>query len=276
MVKPIGPAFYAPYFGGYIIATGGTVSFDGDYKIHKFISPLDFFIVTFVPPGVNNSLDLLCIAGAGGGAGPGLNVGGGGGGAGGMKYIPNNALLIAATNTITAGPGGSAGAASGGSTEANKGTDSSISGSSFLATVTSTGGGGGGLFGSGVVGGGSGGGVSGAPRGFGTGIPGQGHDGSDGSGGLGSGPCTGGGGGGAGSAGGNLSAGAGLLNAITGSNILYCAGGVGAPITGAAPGPTPILSGNGGAGCAGYPGVATGAGQAGSDGFIYLRYKFQN
>jgi hypothetical protein len=64
----------------YIIATGGTISCCGDYKIHTFTGD-DTFTVTSAPTPANNYVDYLVVAGGGGSA----NNHSGGGGAGGYR-----------------------------------------------------------------------------------------------------------------------------------------------------------------------------------------------
>jgi len=103
----------------YVTATGGTLSFDGDFKIHTFTGP-GAFCVSGVgnAAGGGNTVDYLIIAG---GAGGGQN-GGGGGGAGGARMSSGtstgcysasplgacvSALAVSATSfPITVGAGG--------------------------------------------------------------------------------------------------------------------------------------------------------------------------
>jgi hypothetical protein len=66
----------------YIVATGGTVTCCGDYKIHTFTSPGTFTVSSIGNPvGGPNSVDYLVTAGGGGGG----SDAGGGGGAGGYR-----------------------------------------------------------------------------------------------------------------------------------------------------------------------------------------------
>ena len=156
----------------YLTATGGTVTTDGDYKVHTFNSTGTFEVTNTT----NATVEYLVIAGGGGGGGNG----GGGGGAGG--YLTATGLSVAKQSyTVTVGAGGAKGAHSGATGhEGANGTDSTIS------TVTSTGGGGGsGTTASGSAAnnlghdGGSGGG--GGPFGSGgSGVSGQGYDGGSG------------------------------------------------------------------------------------------------
>ena len=64
----------------YIIAYGGTVTTDGDYKVHTFTSSGTLSVLS-VPPG--QSMSYLIVAGGGDGT-RGSNAGGGGGGGGGV------------------------------------------------------------------------------------------------------------------------------------------------------------------------------------------------
>jgi hypothetical protein len=65
----------------YIVATGGTITCCGDYKIHTFTSDGCFSICSAPTPAGNN-VDYLVVAGGGGG---GNWFYGGGGGAGGYR-----------------------------------------------------------------------------------------------------------------------------------------------------------------------------------------------
>jgi len=78
-----------------IIATGGTVTTDGAYKVHTFLSSGTFFIDTDV------TCECLIVAGGGGGGGNH----GGGGGAGGLVYHATKSIS-AGSYTITVGAGG--------------------------------------------------------------------------------------------------------------------------------------------------------------------------
>ena len=179
------------------IVTGGTLSSDSTYYYRTFTGTGNLVI-----SGKSLDADILVVAGGGSG---GVQVGGGGG-AGGL--ISNTSTLDAGTYVCTIG----AGAASPGSQSnvsypytgpggnvGNRGTDSTITKTSF-STITATGGGGGGGHPSGTAqDGGSGGGSTGNINAYGNGVAGQGNRG-----GLGvSGDWSGGGGGGAGGVGGN-------------------------------------------------------------------------
>jgi hypothetical protein len=165
----------------YIVATGGTVTCCGDYKIHTFTGPGTFTVCSVGNPAGSNSVSYMVVAGGGGG-GRGTSVpaagGGGGGGAGGFREgkassdcytaSPLNAptgLPVSATGyPITVGAGGAGdNCYPVGDTGSN----------SVFSTITSAGGGGGAFAASNItsgVSGGSGGG-SGAGTPSGTGAP---------------------------------------------------------------------------------------------------------
>jgi hypothetical protein len=102
-----------------MVATGGTITTDGDYKVHTFNSSGTFTVTT---QGSNPVADFLVIAG-GGGAGNSIDAGAngtGGGGAGGYRtsYGTSGAnssaeaalTLSEAAYTVSVGAGGQAGA----------------------------------------------------------------------------------------------------------------------------------------------------------------------
>jgi hypothetical protein len=233
----------------YIVATGGTITCCGDYKIHTFTGPGTFTVCSVGNPFGSNTVDYLVAAGGGGGA----SQHSGGGGAGGLRFSSStftapctsapragSALPVSATGyPITIGGGGAArpgtGSPSGACSQGNSGSNSSFS------TITSTAGGGGGGYGgaprwNGLPGGSGGGGGSGSPGGpGGTGntppvSPSQGNDGGDGAGAA---EFSGGGGGGAGAAGANDSptvagtGGVGLQVNINGTGHYWSGGGGG-------------------------------------------------
>ncbi len=132
----------------FIVATGGTITTSGDFKIHTFTGD-STFTINSAPTPANNKVSYMVVAG-GGGAG---NWAGGGGGAGGFREgkastdpytasplaaTPCSALtLTTASYPITIGAGG-AGQPTGTSwpsTQACAGTNS------VFSTITSTGGG---------------------------------------------------------------------------------------------------------------------------------------
>jgi hypothetical protein len=273
----------------YITATGGTITTDGDFKVHTFTSS-----GTFTPTIGNvlsggDTVDYLVIAGggAGGSSYPGAQTGSGGGGAGG--YLTSLSFTISAqAYAVTVGAGGAGSA----SVAALSGTNSSFS------TATSIGGGRGGSQTGSIAGlvGGSGGGAgafSGSDNGTaGAGTVGQGYAGGTA---VYTSPAYGGGGGGGSSAvgvngtssaGGN--GGAGTANSITGSAVTRAGGGGAGTYTAGTLG----IGGSGGGGASARGGTATagttntgsggggngganGAGGAGGSGVVIIRYRFQ-
>lgn len=90
---------------GGTIATGGTVSTDGDYTFHLFTFPNSSnFEVT-----ATTEMDIWVVGGGGGAAAgsPNGGYGGGGGGGGGVAY--NRLSVAAGTYTVTVGDGGTGG-----------------------------------------------------------------------------------------------------------------------------------------------------------------------
>ena len=299
----------------FLVATGGTVTTCGNFKIHTFTGPGTFTVCKVSCTAAENTVGYLVIAGGGGG---GSNHGGGGG-AGGFREgrnapidnftasplvanAPTNAVTVTAqAYPITVGAGGTAP----GNCQQAKGSNS------VFSTITSTGGG------SGV-----GGSQAGQPGGSGGGAGGQGGPG----GGNGNTPSTtpaqganggcapnpdaaAGGGGGAvdaGSPGGPRCVpggpgGDGTATSITGSPVTRAGGGGGG--NGGKPGPSaPGVGGTGGPGGGGNGGGITfdssegttntgGGGGGGSNpagmpsgaqtsrnggsGIVIIRYKFQ-
>jgi len=201
----------------FITATGGTVTTDGNYKIHTFTSSGSFTIT-----GGSGNIDVLVIAGGGGG---GPHSGGGGGGGG---VIHNSTFPVTVQSySVTVGSGGLG--ALGAQNTASNGVNSSFS------TITTIGGGAGGTRDAGPyfsgLNGGSGGGAGSMSGSGGLASTGQGNNG--GIGGDNSSPYAAGGGGGAGTPGSNASAsgagngGNGLAFSITGTSTNYSGGGGG-------------------------------------------------
>ena len=275
----------------YTVATGGSITTDGDYKVHSFTTSGSFEVTT---AGNTPQVEYLVIAGGGGG---GLDVGGfgpGGGGAGG--YLTSSFTGTARTYTVTVGGGGAASPLTSGAHNGSKGEDSVIQ-----DIVTAEGGGYGAastinnVAGSGGSGGGGGSNTGGTP---GTGIAGpprQGYDGGDGKDAPGNGayqPWGGGGGGGSSAVGVTWSSpiagagGAGTSSSITGSAVVRAGGGgggtwLGTAGAGGSGGGTAGTQGSGaaaaaantGSGSGGTSGVAGGG--SGGSGVVILRYKFQ-
>jgi hypothetical protein len=294
----------------YIVATGGTITCCGDYKIHTFTSDGCFSVTNAGTPAGSTTVDYLVVAGGGGG---GTGSGGGAAGAGGFRESKNPAApwtaspLVSATSlpvTNTAYPitvGGGGAAAPSTSTPSATGTGSN----SVFSTITSAGGGGGGSESAsspikdGASGGSGGGGNYNGGNVGGTGntpptSPAQGNNG-----GAGGGSYAGGGGGGATGTGSNYSGpgnggngGAGATTSISGSPTAYAGGGGGGSEP---PGSTAGTGGTGGGGTGGFspstpgtPGTVntgggggggkspTGAnGGTGGSGIVIIRYKYQ-
>ena len=223
VVIPPGPAEF----------TGGTITYDGGYKIHRFTSSST---LTLSKSGTAISMAVL-VVGAGGGAGsaampsPNNNACSGGGGGG---QVLTGTLDISASTAVTVGTN---------PTGASPGAGGSVGGFSRIGSLTASGGAGGGgtdplSFGGGSNGASGGGGravcTSTAVTSGGVGNPG-------GNGGSGQGVATAGedstrnagGGGGAGGAGLNGTTtqkgngGPGVYSDITGTNLMYGAGGGG-------------------------------------------------
>ena len=124
----------------YIVATGGTISYCGDYKIHTFTADGCFAVKT-APTPANNNVDYLVVAGGGG-----SQCAAGGGGAGGFRESHSNFVsgcytasplatpvylsVSVQTYPVTVGAGGATGPSNPGS-------------NSVFSTIHSTGGGGG-------------------------------------------------------------------------------------------------------------------------------------
>ncbi len=295
----------------FMVATGGTITTQGNFKIHTFTGPGTFTVCSVAGTSANNEVSYVVVAGGGGGAWDRA----GGGGAGGYRenkssvdaYTAsplNGATPITVTATgfpIAVGSGGA-----NGSLPSGAGVNGSVS---SFSSITSAGGGGGGSAPGPVEGnnGGSGGGSSAPTSSAGTGnipsvSPPQGQPG-----GIAPAPGgndNGGGGGGAtaaGTPGGCNTAGiggAGATSCITGSPVARAGGGGG----GAADGGGTTSGGAGGAGGGGaggnFPGglgtagttntgggggggsnipntSPAGDGGAGGSGIVIIRYKFQ-
>jgi hypothetical protein len=258
----------------FVLATGGTITTCGDYKIHTFTGPGTFTVTCAGTPTGSNSVEYLVVAGGGSGA----RGTGGGGGAGGFRQnypSPTTAgLPVTATGyPITVGGGGASRTPAAPPTVGESGTNS------IFSTITSAGGGGGGNnpdAGSGALAGGSGGGAS---YGNSVSVPSTGAagntppvsppQGNPGGGGI-NGPTGSSGGGGGAGAGATTSTcvntstagGAGTATSISGSPLTYAGGGGGGQYGGAG------IAGNGGTGGGGGGSVGTGGtpGTGGSPG----------
>ena len=163
---------YATGGSAFIVATGGTITTSGDYKIHTFNSDATFTVTSAGPgtPTQTDEVSYVVVAGGGGGA---FAFGGGGGG-GGFREGKNSsdpyadspldsgtALTVTATAyPITVGGGGPGGPTS-------TPTSGTVGSNSVFSTITSAGGGYGGKNGASIPGGaggsGGGGGSFGGP-----------------------------------------------------------------------------------------------------------------
>lgn len=264
-------SYYSAANNCHMIATGGTITTSGNYKIHTYTSNGTF---TVTAPGTNPTVDYLVVAGGGqGGYGSGgaAGRGGGGGGAGGMLFGSLGGLSAQAYS-ITVGVGGSG--------QCNCGQGNTGGPSIFSSVYAYGGGGGGGCQGYGGNGGGSGGGSAGNNAlctGGGGGTAGQGYGGG--------GVCTGGvhrgggGGGGRGGGGGTDSDGPGYASSITGTSVVYASGGTrgGWSSTDNSPVQGPVGTdglGEGGSGGNSTTGGA-GCGQRGGSGIVVIKYLYQ-
>jgi hypothetical protein len=119
----------------FIVATGGTITTCGNFKIHTFTGPGTFTVSSVGNPLGSTTVDYLVVAGGGSG------TFGGGGGAGGFRQsFPNPATaglpVTAQAYPITVGSGG------GGTTSCNcAGSIGNSGNSSIFSTITSAGGG---------------------------------------------------------------------------------------------------------------------------------------
>ena len=269
----------------FIVATGGTITCCGDFKIHTFTGPGTFTVnsIAPAPSGNPNSIDYLVVAGGGSGAG---NTNDGGGGAGGFRLSNGTGMpapltsplatptSLTATTTsfpITVGAGGAGNFPS----PSCAGTNGS---NSIFSTITSAGGGGGrgtDTGGAGASGGSGGGGKAGAGPGLSNPYPGgagntppvsppQGNTGGAGWDGLIANNQSG-GGGGAGAAGSNASAGVGG-NGGAGSYVLNGAGFAGCNGTTGPVSSARYFAGGGGGGTNEYAGCHPGQGTGGAGG----------
>jgi len=301
-------SFQQPLF---TVATGGTITTSGDFKIHTFTGPGTLCVSQVgncVPGGGPGNVDYLVLAGGGGG---GSGIGGaGGGGAGGHRTTFPSPSCNAGSFPITASPFPI--------TVGGGGTFPTPGSNSIFSSITAAGGGsGGGPCGPAGQNGGSGGGGAGTNHRLGgTGntppvSPAQGKDGGTGTYSQPNTGCTstqtGGGGGGANAVGANApgpspgpktagSGGNGVANSITGSPVTRGGGGGG----GASDAPGGANQGNragggsggggngtdarntgnagstnlgGGGGGNGYPNPS--GSLAGGSGIVIIRYKFQ-
>jgi len=275
------PAPPAPAYA-FITASGGTVTYDGDFKIHTFTTlGTGSFIVTGAPTAATASL--LVVAGGGPG-GPDVGTGGGGGGGGGVIYTTSASISANTTYTLVVGDGGARG------TNASPGAATQGKNSDF-GSFSAVGGGRGGAKDNynGGNGGSGGGGAAYANFTAGSGTAGQGNNGGAGQN-TGFGAGGGGGAGAAGSAGSGGSGGNGgngLAFSISGVSTYYGGGGGGGSEAGGSG--TGGLGGGGNAGTSpqnGTDGLGGGGGgrtsppyaqdgTEGGSGVVVVRYKYK-
>lgn len=262
----------------FIVATGGSITTDGDYKIHTFTSS-GTFTVTKIGYDLTygDKVEYLIVAGGGGGSGSAnvsaTQITGSAGGAGGL--VANEAYdqtVTAQEYTIIVGEGGPG---HGYSLSGEDGGDSSTFGH------TADGGGGGGSYNGNGRNGGCGGGSTGYTS------PGSGTQGGDGDNSLNT--DYGGPGGGMnenGGTDGTYDGGDGVSNDITGASITYGGGGSGGVgvaggeggggASGNESGGGDGTDGLGGGGGAGFDSSSSGVlGGDGGNGVVIIRYKFQ-
>jgi hypothetical protein len=137
----------------FVTATGGTITTDGDFKIHTFTGPGTFCVSCSGSPTGSTDIDYLIVAGGGGGAGGGANftTGVGGGGAGGYRETPGSATEYLASEknkslaSITVAAQGypvTVGAGGAGGTQPNPGRPGKQGSNSVFNGYTAAGGGG--------------------------------------------------------------------------------------------------------------------------------------
>ena len=277
----------------YIAATGGTITEDGNCKVHTFTGPGTFTVSSVSNCAPQNRVSYMVVAGGGGG---GYDVGGGGG-AGGFResqspvtpytsspLVCAGAITVTATSfPITVGAGGAGATAI--PSPAGAGNNS------IFSTITSAGGGIGGNYpgnngGNGASGGGGAGHSAGGSGGTGNTppvSPAQGKNGGNGA--NPSSPNSSSGGGGGATAVGATGAtpggayftprAAGATTEINGSSVEYAQGGRGA--TDSAPNQQAggNNTGTGGDGAGNQGGPTANHGAAGGSGIVVIRYKFQ-
>ena len=297
----------------FMAASGGTVTEDGNDKIHTFTGPGTFAISKIAACAANNVLSYVVVAGGGGG---GIGDVSGAGGAGGYREVkspvtpytaspldgypsaPNRITATVASFPITVGGGGAAGAST------PPGENGSNGANSIFSTITAAGGGGGsrGCASPPTSGsnGGSGGGAGYANSTAGSGntppvSPPQGQNGGGNANPSGLPAYGAGGGGGAGAVGSNGSpsnggaGGNGVASEITASSVTRAGGGGGARNDAAAGGAggsggggtgggNTVVAGNGSPNTGGGGGGldnCTPSGGTGGSGIVIIRYKFQ-
>ena len=91
--------------GSFVSASGGTVTTDGDYKIHTFTTSGDFIV------SVGGDVSAL-IVGGGGNGGNATSLQSSGGGGGGKVNLLTKTVAAETYNVVVAGPGGTSSFAS--------------------------------------------------------------------------------------------------------------------------------------------------------------------
>ena len=104
----------------FTVATGGTITTDGDFKVHEFTSTGTFTVTTLGSP---NSFEILTVSG---GASASSNTYTTGGGGGGVVNHQTDQALTAAAYTITIGAGGAQISFNAFGALGNHGSDSSV------------------------------------------------------------------------------------------------------------------------------------------------------
>lgn len=230
---------------GDIVATGGTITQDGDYKVHTFTASGDFEITSG-----SGNVEYL-IVGGGGATPASMAASNAQGGGGGGRVIEGQASLSVAIFPVVVGAGGTTG----------NGSDSSFN------SITAIGGGVGGGYTTDGGDGGSGGGAPGNSNSPGVAVGSTGY-GNDGGGNSGSGYAGGGGGAGAVGVAGEFAkagdGGDGIASSITGSSVYYGGGGGGGMGTNIGSGGVGGLGGGGNG--ATYPSTDAQAGAANTGG----------
>jgi len=138
-----------------LVATGGTITTSGDYKIHKFTGPGTFTVSSVSQTPANNTVSYLVVAGGGGGGATvgACQVGNAGGGAGGFREYRAPVSGCYTASPLNGNPGGTAitvtaqaypiTVGAGGTSPNSSPLDGGDGSPSVFSSITSTGGGGG-------------------------------------------------------------------------------------------------------------------------------------
>ena len=137
-----------------LVATGGSITTSGNYKIHQFTGPGTFTVSAVSQTPANNTVSYMVVAGGGGGGATvgGCQVGNAGGGAGGFREYKGPADCYTAS-PLNGNPGGTAitvtaqaypiTVGAGGTSPNSPPLDGGDGSPSVFSSITSTGGGGG-------------------------------------------------------------------------------------------------------------------------------------